>query len=264
MRRRRCTLLALPVVLVVTSACNGAGPTATATTLSGGVRVMTDVPFAANLAADLYLPAEPSAKPTIVWIHGGGFTAGSKTQMNGLAAELARRGYPGMAIDYRLSDGGPWFPAAALDDPALRAAAADAVEDAGKAVVWLRSADGRRRGVGGERVVVAGYSAGGITAASLAAEGDDAIDGALVGAIAIAGAAIDPSALSPSAPPLLLVHGTLDDVVPIALARATCASAERVASTCTVDAVPGAGHALPFDDPDRVTSSIEAFLAAIG
>ena len=123
--------------------------------------------------------------------------AGDKDQLASLAEALAGQGYPGMAIQYRLSrSGDAWFPATTLEDPDLQAAAADAVEDAMHAVAWLRSPAAAEHGFTARRIVLAGYSAGGITAATAAAADPDAIDGA----VSLAGAAIEPDQLERGQP----------------------------------------------------------------
>ena len=58
---------------------------------------------------DVYYPsaAENTAQslPTIVWIHGGGWVAGSKDQIANYARILAGRGYTAVAVDYSLAPG---------------------------------------------------------------------------------------------------------------------------------------------------------------
>ena len=92
-------------------------------------------------------------------------------------------------------------------------------------------------------------------------DGHDVVE--IAGAVGIAGAAIDPATLDSSSPPLLLLHGDLDDVVPITLAKATCAAAARQSAECTLETVVGAGHGLPFEQPAAVESSIESFLVGL-
>jgi acetyl esterase/lipase len=78
-----------------------------------GVRIVNDITY---LAADrvekldLYLPAPPAAgklSPALVWIHGGGWTGGTKSEERGkeIGATLAGAGYVVVSIDYKLGDG---------------------------------------------------------------------------------------------------------------------------------------------------------------
>jgi phospholipase/carboxylesterase len=257
---RSLVLASALVVAVSACASGGTADQTTTTTAPAPVEVVRDVLYAPGLRADLYRAEGSEGKPTIIWIHGGGFTTGDKTQLATMAEDFARLGYPGMAIQYRLSEGGPWFPASSLEDPALKAATGKAVEDAERAVAWLSSDEANERGFGTDDVVLAGYSSGGIAAVSAGAAADGP---PIAGAIGIAGAAIDPSTLDDHSPPVLLLHGDLDDVVPITLAKATCAAAARQAAECALETVVGAGHGLPFEQPAAVESSIQAFLVGL-
>jgi acetyl esterase/lipase len=133
----------------------------------GGVIALTDVTFATNrgfrpLKLDLYLnPARTPPKPLVIWVHGGGWSAGDQ-RGGGIAAPayqnwprvlaaLTARGYVAAAITYRLS-GEAKFPAAIYDVKA--------------AVRWLR-ANAATYGIDPNRVVIWGGSAGGQLAALL-------------------------------------------------------------------------------------------------
>ena len=88
-------------------------------------------PTQPGLAADLYLPRGQAKGTAIVWIHGGGFVAGDKTQLAGAGAGAGRAGLPGHGDPVPPQrQGGSWFPASTLEDPGLQAAAASAVADA--------------------------------------------------------------------------------------------------------------------------------------
>ncbi|HEX5175906.1 MAG TPA: alpha/beta hydrolase, partial [Chthoniobacteraceae bacterium] len=55
-----------------------------------------------SLKLDLHLPASgPPRTPLIVWVHGGAWRSGSKSEMPLRA--LVAAGYPIASIDYRLS-----------------------------------------------------------------------------------------------------------------------------------------------------------------
>lgn len=100
-----------------------------------------------SLRFDVLKPADrpPGRLPVIVYIHGGGFTKGSKEE--GLSRNLpfARDGYYTVSIDYRLAP--EWtFPAP--------------VEDCKAAIRYLR-ANARRLGIDPRRIGAWGTSAGG-------------------------------------------------------------------------------------------------------
>lgn len=50
---------------------------------------------------DVYAPEAATAPlPAVVWIHGGGFVAGSRTELDGYLRVLAQRGYVAVSVDY--------------------------------------------------------------------------------------------------------------------------------------------------------------------
>jgi len=117
-----------------------------------GVRVMPDVTFLAPDRAeklDLYLPVAPAGgqlAPAVVWIHGGGWTGGTKNEARAkeICRTLAEAGYVAVSIDYKLGDGA-W---------------PQNLFDCKDAVRFLR-ARAREYGIDPERIAVAGGSAGG-------------------------------------------------------------------------------------------------------
>jgi acetyl esterase/lipase len=82
------------------------------------IRHVNDVCFATpageTLMADLAIPTGPGPFPAVVCIHGGGWTSGSRKQMSKTLETLARRGYVAIAPDYRLAPKHP-FPACLED-----------------------------------------------------------------------------------------------------------------------------------------------------
>lgn len=221
-------------------------------------RVDKGIPFADGLKLDLYRPAGDSDLwPAVVLVHGGGFVSGRREDMSVIADALARRGYVTVTVDYRLSKG-DWFPATTLDQPGLAEAAALAGADVDTAIAWLR-ANAEVQLLDPDRIAVAGYSAGAMTALRVAAGPSRDV----VAAISISGAAVVPDALAAPHAPLLLLHGDLDDLVPVGLADATCAVA-LAGGPCQVVHYADAGHELPGGvyGPD-VVDQIDRFLAGV-
>lgn len=137
--------------------------------LPNGVTEKADVPYAIGtqgpLLANFYLPAKTEAMPAVIFIHGGGWTSGDRTQLRKVAAALSGKGFVGMMIDYDLSskDGSVHFPTA--------------VYQCKEAVRWLR-AHAPEYHVDPNRIVVAGSSAGGQLSAMMGVtSGDPAYDG---------------------------------------------------------------------------------------
>ena len=221
-------------------------------------QVQSGVNFAPGLQADVYQPIRgvgPLA--AVVLVHPGGFVSGTRQDMGTLAETLAHLGYVAVTVDYRLSQGA-WFPATTLNQPGLATAATTARDDVERAVDWLRAGGGRYH-VDPARIAVVGYSAGAITALDVAADPAASISAA----VSISGAAVDPTALASPHPPLLLLHGDADAVIPAALADATCAVAVA-GGRCDVFHYGTAGHDLPssVDAPD-VVGRINRFLQAV-
>jgi acetyl esterase/lipase len=122
------------------------------------VRTQSNVVYAVHdgvsLYGDLYLPSSPGPHPAMLFIHGGGFRAGSKAGYGATwGPYLAERGYAVFAIDYRLAkpDETAW-PQALLDCKA--------------ALQYLRG-NAAMLGIAPDRIGVGGDSAGASLAALL-------------------------------------------------------------------------------------------------
>lgn len=117
-----------------------------------GVRVTKDVSFLASGRTeklDLYQPAARAdglLHPALVWIHGGGWTGGTKNEAraDNVCRAAAAAGYVAVSIDYRLGDGA--WPTNLFDCK--------------NAVRFLR-ANAARYSIDPARIGVAGGSAGG-------------------------------------------------------------------------------------------------------
>jgi acetyl esterase/lipase len=95
-------------------------------------------------------------RPVVVFIHGGGFTDGTRewSQIPAFLIQLATRGLAVVTIDYRLEG--------ALNDWVNEPMIYDAVEDARAAVRYVRSvADDQKLDT--DRIMVMGESAGALT-----------------------------------------------------------------------------------------------------
>lgn len=224
------------------------------------------------LLLDILRPNPPPAAPmpAAIYIHGGGWQSGTrKPPANGLPhrnATLVAHGFFTVSISYRLSTVAKW-PAALHDGKA--------------AVRWLR-AHTDEYGVDPERIGVWGHSAGGHLAAMLALtwdvpelEGDGGNAGVSSGtqaAVPLAGAydlskfrrpdgptarflgAPAPTvpeiarAASPltyvraDAPPLFVVHGEKDEIVPFAQATVFTEAMHATGADATLLPIPGADH----------------------
>lgn len=237
-----------------------------------------------ELALDACLPATrtPTARPAVIFIHGGSWARGSRDEpaSREVCEWLAAAGYPTFSMSYRLS------PAASF--PAAN-------EDARAALAWIREpAQLAAFGIDPARIALLGSSAGGTLAAwvGTAGEGRWSDPGRVAAVIELSapidlsGIAEDPRltprrldylgcsadevcasavaasphlAVDPTDPPTLIVHAT-EELVPLAHAELFVAALETAGVEVELVVVPGDRHATRLLDAERC-DRILAFLA---
>ncbi|GLZ44390.1 hypothetical protein Acsp06_05750 [Actinomycetospora sp. NBRC 106375] len=106
------------------------------------------------LHLDLYRPTGPGPHPVVVWVHGGSWVRGERTDRTALCRWLADRGHAVVAVEYRLPPPAPVGEGQRRD---VAAAASWAVEHAAE------------EHLDPDRVVLAGQSAGATLALSTTA-----------------------------------------------------------------------------------------------
>lgn len=127
------------------------------------------------LQLDLYRPASlPTPAPLVVWVHGGGWSGGSRFPAQS-AAELNARGIAVASISYRLTSQAGQFGDQQVSFPAQ-------IHDVKAAVRWLR-ANAASYGLHPGRIGAWGSSAGGHLVALLGTSGDV---GLIEGAVGVA------------------------------------------------------------------------------
>ncbi|OHB73994.1 MAG: hypothetical protein A2Z25_05710 [Planctomycetes bacterium RBG_16_55_9] len=115
-----------------------------------------------KLQLDLYLPkGRTKATPAILFIHGGAWKSGKRSDMKFYCVKFAERGYVTATVTYRLMGEAP-FPAA--------------VHDVKCAVRWLR-ANAAKYQVDPKRIVVSGNSAGGHLSMMIGYSDDPSLEG---------------------------------------------------------------------------------------
>lgn len=111
-----------------------------------------------TLSLDVLVPPGASSaapKPLVIWVHGGGFYEGGKSDVFDAAMSYARAGYVAAALNYRLTTG------AGVIGSAIRAQAVkDATEDTLNAVRYLKQ-HAATYGIDVSRIAMIGASAGG-------------------------------------------------------------------------------------------------------
>ncbi len=108
---------------------------------------------AARVTADVLVPDRAGLHPVLVYLHGGGWVAGSPRTHRKLALRFAEAGYLVVNVDYRLAPEAP-FPAP--------------FEDCVFAVRWAAQ-NAARYGGDADRLAIGGDSAGGNLSAAVAA-----------------------------------------------------------------------------------------------
>jgi acetyl esterase/lipase len=290
--------LLIPVLILALSVAVGSSaadqkdvPQLPKSEVKNGVRIERDIAYVADgdpsQRLDLYVPEHPGSDkplPLLVWVHGGGWLAGTKNDNPG--ARFAVSGeYASASIEYRFSNKAI-FPAQIQDCQAairfLRANARKYNLDAGHIGVWGGSA-------GGHLVALLG-TAGGADAFAKIGEGRDQSD-RVQAVIDIFGPAdfsavkrqvaedktvknifnfedmsspyaklfgakpgdlpeLEKSAspvtfVSKDDPPFLIVHGTADTLVPYAQSTELADALKGAGVDVVLQPVPGAGHGGP-------------------
>lgn len=267
------------------------------------VFVHLQVPYARRDGLDLHLQViQPSGDaamvgweeafagryPCIAFVQGSGWREQALGSAMSYLCRFAERGYVVAIVEYR--------PSAVAPHPAQ-------VHDAKAAVRWLRrNAD--RYGIDPDRITVAGDSSGGHTALLVhATDGSSALDDEPAAApLNLAGAVAfyaptdlllmdhddavrdllggrrpgeDPEAARAAGPahhlddrrrgPVLLVHGTRDELVPAEHSLAYATALREAGQTCEVVLVDGAHHGVwPSLFTREVADVVDHFLQAAG
>lgn len=261
----------LPGVLAVLVALSVAAPAGAAPAGRAGVGaavvVTADVVYGEapdeagvpeTLRLDLYDPTDVvGTRPALVIVHGGGFDRGDKADpvYVGMAQAFAAQGLVVAVVDYRLrADTYPTYPVASLD----------AQHDVQAAIRWLRSHAGELR-IDPARIAVTGHSAGAITALRVGTHpedpGESGTPGLPSGVAAVLGVSgFLPGDVGTATPPLRLLHGTVDPLIPLPWAQDTCTRWGAAGGDCDLVTYEGASHdATAFFDP--ASPEVAGFLA---
>jgi alpha-L-fucosidase 2 len=205
--------------------------------------VLGNIEYSRGLALDAYVQRDGNRRPSVLVIHGGRWTSGSRSAHVGQILELLTRAdYSWFSVDYRLA-GLSRYEASLAD---LRAALA---------LVRCRARD---LGIDADQIVLLGEDSGAHLAALLAAERPSGVIGAVLlggfydlAALPTLATELQPEGLgraSPLArvvagmPPLLVVHGGADSEAPVNQARRYCEAVILEKGECRFLEVSGASH----------------------
>jgi len=217
----------------------------------------------------------------VLYIHGGGWSSGSRDQLKRIAVLLANAGYVGVAIDYDLTGQGGTFPVSLIQ--------------AKSALRWMR-ANAATYKIDINRIAVMGSSAGGELAAEVGLtigrkeyeRGDNLEQSSAVAAVAVLNGVLDltdpaepaymvdgylggsckqkPDAchqaspvflVHPDAPPFFVGHGTADQSVPFQQAQVFVQQLQADHVPVTPVIANGAGHTY-WNDNRWFQSNVDA------
>lgn len=237
--------------------------------------LLHDIPYAEAAGAPLYLdaaiPDGPGPFPAAIIVHGGGWVRGDRiTDVQPLFEPLSTAGIAWFSIDYRLSADLMQF--------------GDAIADVRNAIRFVKAHAAAYR-IDPDRIALVGESAGGQLAAMAAFDPDPELHvRAMVGLYAptdleslaktsafvpkqirdaLQGSPFEElllarlRQLSPvdnipvGAPPLLLIHGTSDTLVPFSQSRGMCDKMRAAGATCELFTVQGGGHGIRWWESAR-------------
>lgn len=207
-----------------------------------------------ELMLDIYSPSgnDETAKPAILFIHGGGLTSGDKatdTLSKSLATDFAKMGYVSFDVNYRLRD------------KASGAALTDAMSDIAAALKWIQD-NSETYAVDKQRIALCGYSAGADIAINLcySNSSDYNIDrDSILGTIDIAAQSLSIGSPKSNNPPCLIIHGTKDTTIPYHNGEKIYKKLNNAGVPTVLYPVEGAAHNLStrYDD---VRNQITTFL----
>jgi dienelactone hydrolase len=202
------------------------------------------------LRLDLYQPpasATQTDRPALVWVHGGGFSGGDKSNIVpvDVANTFAKMGYVVVSINYRLLGSGCVANPGATQ---CTIAALEAQHDAQAAVRWLRANAATYR-IDPTRIGIGGESAGGITATlvglhseDVGTSGNPGPASTVGGFVSISGGLPNGVFASPGDSPGIFFHGTADNVVPSNWSDVTTAKMLESGVGAWLQHQDGAGH----------------------
>lgn len=240
---------------------------------ANSVAWVTNVPYVEGggpqQQLDLYIPTQEKNMPLVVYVHGGGWEHGDKAgdSLGPNLLQLLWDGYAMASINYRLAPAAIW--------PAQ-------IQDCKAAIRWLK-AHSHQYGYDPNRIAVIGVSVGGHLAAILATtSGSKTFDvgenldssSDVTCAVNLCGAAADftifngpnfsflggslkdhldlARSASPTTymhadePPMLVVHGTADHLLPYVESELLVEAMDRAGAPYYFHTVVGGGHSIYF------------------
>lgn len=275
--RRHLVFPVLALLAIVVTGCNwpniappGSGPLRYRDQLFSAATVTPNITYGSavnlenqtvTLQMDMYQPAGDSVgdRPAIVWVHGGSFCCGDKTEADIVdeATTFAEKGYVGVSINYRLESPGCTGTASNCG-----AAITEAFQDAQTAVLFLR-AHAAAYGIDPNRIAIAGTSAGGITALNVGYSSSEDPAAQVRAAVSLSGAYLGVSgvgAISKGDAPAMDFHCTTDPLVPYSLAQNTINAAQALGLDAFLESWDETCHAPYAEHRTQILTQTTNFL----
>lgn len=175
-------------------------------------------------------------RPLIIYIHGGGFTSGTRKYLHikNIISRMVLKGYTAASIDYRLD---PTFQL--YNSTTNRRAMTDAMHDA-KAAIRYFKANANTYGIDTNQIIIGGESAGAITSMMAAyvdkqsemtvypmanpnnpigTSGNAGYSNKVKATLCLCGLILDTTAIEFQDKPMLVVHSTSDTFIPLVFAQ---------------------------------------------
>jgi acetyl esterase/lipase len=279
--RRTRKLVTILVAAVLLGGCTvprppGDAPLRYRDTVFSGVTKSADIQYGTApdlqgnpvaLKLDLYHPTGDTVRrrPVIIWVHGGGFSAGDKDSGADWATAFARRGYVAISLGYRLLAPGPCGGTGPVPDYCYTAAYG-AQHDAQAAVRFLRKNAGFL-GVDPNRIAMAGESAGAVTSLLVGWRSDDPGTSGNPGppsdiraAVSVAGGLPINDQIGSGDAPAFFFHGTSDPTVPFSWATSNVNAMAKAGLVVGIHPFDGAGHGLFTEHRAEIHEQASYFL----
>lgn len=236
-----------------------------------------------------------SKRPLIIWAFGGGFVQGTRTEqyMLDACAYFAKKGYVCATIDYRLYS----FLNGIPDSNKISPTVIGAVHDMKGAIRFFRkdAQNGNKYRIDTSNILVAGFSAGAITAMHTAQldstdtmsdwirniikneggfegnSGNSGYSSSVKAALSFSGGLYQKEFIDKNDVPFMAYHGTADDVVPNGRGlnvyrfytdgdSACNAYARSLGIRSSLVTVPGGGHSDIYDFNGKYAANLTDFL----
>ena len=233
-------------------------------------------PDGVPLRFDFFRKQSTDILPLVICIHGGGWISGSKEDVREVALLLASSGYAVACPNYRLAPLHP-YPAAIDDIQAfVKAARANAAEwniDANQIAAFGHSAGGHlasMAGLTGEEKVDAVIATSAITDLTAPREQHFAISWSFLEEFMGAPyegnepryiEASPVSHVKRGAPPFLIIHGEMDDIVPVAQSESLANKLAESGVRHTFHRLPNELHSYSIDAWLKVEREVLSFLS---